>query len=168
MCAVFELAVLLAKDGVPESQLQFMNKGGSVVLSELDGLRVTFTHAFHSNSYDAKDGKTYYAGEPCGVVLQFASGKSMYHAGDTALFSDMKLIRELYQPETVCLPIGDRFTMGPREAAKAVEYLQPKTVVPIHYATFPALSGTADDFANAVGKSSTKIAALKPGESLDL
>ncbi len=94
-------------------------------------------------------------------------GFTAYHAGDTALFGDMKLIGELYKPDVAMLPIGDLFTMGPREAAYAIRLLGVKHVVPIHYATFPFLTGTAEAFRKETKKiKGLKIHALKPGENL--
>ncbi|MCB0337745.1 MAG: metal-dependent hydrolase, partial [Bdellovibrionales bacterium] len=109
--ATFELAQLLGNEGVPESQLCPMNKGGTL---EIEGLNVSLTHAMHSSSYETASGPQY-AGEACGVVLGDGI-RNLYHAGDTALFSDMSLIKDQYQPEIALLPIGDRFTMGPVEA----------------------------------------------------
>ena len=165
VCATYELATLLAKDGVPESQIQFMNKGGSVTIPTVDDITVTLTHAIHSNSYTSKDGTTNYAGEACGIVLSGKGGLSIYHAGDTSLFNDMSLIRELYHPEVALLPIGDRFTMGPKEAAMATRLLHPKYVIPIHWGTFPPLTGTTKEFATALEGSESEVVALNPGEA---
>lgn len=167
VAATFELAQCLAKEGVPESQLIFMNKGGCV---QVDGLTVSLVHALHSNSFDAKAGPVY-AGEACGVVIKDGHS-SIYHAGDTALFSDMKLISEIHRPTVACLPIGDCFTMGPKDAARAAEFIGAPVVVPIHYATFPLLTGTADAFAAAcrerMKERAPAIRALKAGDILDL
>jgi L-ascorbate metabolism protein UlaG (beta-lactamase superfamily) len=140
-----------------------MGKGGSQSVGEF---QVTMTHAFHSNSID-DNGVMIYGGEPAGYVIRMPGGFTIYHAGDTALFGDMKLIGELYKPELALLPIGDRFTMGPREAAHAIRLLGVKHVIPMHYATFPFLTGTVDDFRNETGDiAGLRIHALKPGESL--
>lgn len=167
--AIFELAQLLQKDGCPESQLQMMGKGGTVELPGRD-VKVSLTNAFHSSSYDASDGMTYYAGEPAGVVLTFDSGRTLYHAGDTCLFSDMRLIRERFKPFVAFLPIGDRFTMGPEEAAMAAEILGSEVLIPIHHSTFGALTGTPDQFKEAVSKRSgrVRVEALRPGDELTL
>jgi L-ascorbate metabolism protein UlaG (beta-lactamase superfamily) len=137
--ANFEILMYMAKNGV--EKIQPMNKGGTIALPDL-GVTITLTHAFHSSSIDTGDG-TIYGGEPCGIVVTLDDGSAFYFAGDTALFSDMALISELYAPKLAFLPIGDRFTMGPKEAAKALEFLSTvETVVPMHYGTFGLLSGT--------------------------
>ncbi len=118
-----------------------MNKGGS---QSVAGVRVTMTHAQHSSVIIEDDGRLVYGGEAAGYVVQPPDGRSFYHAGDTCVFSDMQLIRELYQPELAMLPIGDLFTMDPREAALACRFLQPSKVIPIHYGTFPVLTGTPE------------------------
>ena len=157
--ATFELANLLAEEGVPGEQLVHMNKGGEI---ELAGLRVRLTHAFHSNSFDTSKGPRY-AGEACGVIVSDA-GSSIYHAGDTALFSDLKLIGDIYQPQLALLPIGDRFTMNPKEAALAAKWLNVKRAIPIHYATFPPLTGTAPEFIHECEKLQIPASELKIGE----
>ncbi len=125
--------------------------------------RVTFTPAWHSNSLP--DGT--YAGTPTGIVLE-AEGKRVYHAGDTALFSDMKLIAR-GGIDLAFLPIGDNFTMGPADALEAVKLLRPKKVVPIHYNTFPVIEQDADTFKRAVeNETDAEVVVLKPGESLEL
>ncbi|HZU22884.1 MAG TPA: MBL fold metallo-hydrolase, partial [Terriglobales bacterium] len=90
----------------------------------------------------------------------------LYHAGDTGLFGDMTLIRELYAPEIVMLPIGDHFTMGPREAAHACKLLQPKIVVPMHFGTFPVLTGTPDALRKLIANTSIEVLEMKPGETI--
>jgi L-ascorbate metabolism protein UlaG (beta-lactamase superfamily) len=165
VCATYELASLLNKDGVPESQLQFMNKGGSVKIPSVDNISVTLTHAQHSSSYTSKDGSSNYAGEACGIVVNSEQGISIYHAGDTSLFSDMRLIKELYHPEVALLPIGDRFTMGPKEAALATKLILPSYVIPIHWGTFPLLTGTTKEFSEALVGVESELVVLNPGES---
>ena len=167
VCATYELAVLLNKDGVPNEQLQFMNKGGEI---EWHGLKIALTNAFHSSSYTANDGVTYYAGEPCGVVVTLEAGGSIYHAGDTALFSDMAAIKARFAPRVAMLPIGDRFTMGPRDAAAAMKLLDPEFALPIHHSTFGLLSGTPDQFEHEASKLGVRgtIVSLAPGESFSI
>jgi len=132
----FEISQYLEKKGV--GKLHGINKGGSVTI---DGVRVTMVNAVHSSSI--RDGDTFYpGGEPCGFVIQFENGKRVYHAGDTAVHSDMKLVGELYAPDVAVLPIGDLFTMAPHEAAHAARMIGAKHVIPIHHSTFPALTGT--------------------------
>jgi L-ascorbate metabolism protein UlaG (beta-lactamase superfamily) len=135
------------------------NKGGTV---EVDGVRFSMTNAFHSSSNDAAGGG--YAGEPTGVVIREGS-LSIYFAGDTCVFGDMALIARLYKPDVAVLPIGDWFTMGPDEAALALELLGNPRCVPCHYGTFPVLSGTPDALAKLT---SAKVEAVQPGESIDL
>jgi L-ascorbate metabolism protein UlaG (beta-lactamase superfamily) len=116
-----------------------MNKGGS---TEAEGIRVTLTNAFHSSSLEADDGSIVYTGEPAGLIVTLENDFRIYHTGDTCVFGDMALIGELYSPDIMMLPIGDFFTMGPFEAAKAVELVGVRHVIPTHYGTFPVLTGT--------------------------
>ena len=160
--AIFETCLWIESKGFGD-EIRPMGKGGSQKMGDFD---VTMTHAFHSNSID-DNGVRHYAGEPAGYVVRLPGGFTLYHAGDTALFGDMKLIGELYKPDLACLPIGDLFTMGPREAAFATRLLGVKHVVPMHYATFPMLTGTADAFRDETrGIPGLEIHALKPGEHL--
>jgi L-ascorbate metabolism protein UlaG (beta-lactamase superfamily) len=139
------------------------NKGGS---QKVGDFAVTMTHAFHSNSIE-ENGQRIYAGEAGGFIVRLPGGVTVYHAGDTAVFGDMKLIGEIYKPDVALLPIGDVFTMGPREAAFAIRLLGVKHVIPMHYATFPMLSGTPEEL-RAEGKdvAGLDVHALKPGETL--
>jgi len=129
--APVELAGWLGGQGVEE--LRDPNKGGT---TEVDGIRFTMTNAFHSSSND----EGAYMGEPCGIVVR-AEDKSIYFAGDTCVFGDMQLIGRLYSPDLAVLPIGDHYTMGPQEAALALELLGVKRCLPCHYGTFPPLVG---------------------------
>jgi L-ascorbate metabolism protein UlaG (beta-lactamase superfamily) len=139
------------------------NKGGSQKVGDFG---ITMTHAFHSNSID-DEGTRIYGGEPGGYIVRLPGGFTLYHAGDTAVFGDMKLIAEMYKPDLACLPIGDVFTMGPREAAMAIRLLGVKHVIPIHYATFPMLTGTPEKLKDETKDSAgLQIHALKPGETL--
>ena len=139
------------------------NKGGAQKVGDFE---VTMTNAFHSSSMD-DGGHCLYGGEPAGFIIRLPGGFSVYHAGDTCVFGDMKLIAELYKPELACLPVGDVFTMGPREAAMAIRLLGVKHVIPMHYATFPMLTGTPEGLrAEAKDIPGLEIHALKPGESL--
>lgn len=105
-----------------------------------------------------------YGGEPCGYVVEFANGVRMYHAGDTAVFGDMRIIRELYRPQIAMLPIGDHFTMSPREAAYAVGLLKPKTVIPMHFGTFPVLVGRPSELKKLV--KGVEVLEMKPGQTV--
>jgi L-ascorbate metabolism protein UlaG (beta-lactamase superfamily) len=120
--------------------------------------------AKHSSSIE-KDGVALYLGEAGGLVLSIADGPVLYHAGDTTVFRDMELIRELYAPDLVMLPIGGHYTMGPKEAALAVKYLKPKEVLPIHWGTFPALVGRPEQLAELID-GIAKVAMVHPGEAL--
>jgi len=140
-----------------------MNKGGSQKVGDFE---LTMTNAFHSNSIE-DDGQRIYGGEAGGFIVTLPGGVSVYHAGDTCIFGDMKLIGELYKPELACLPIGDVFTMGPREAALAIKLLGVKHVVPMHYGTFPSLTGTPEALRQQASDiAGLQVHALKPGESL--
>jgi L-ascorbate metabolism protein UlaG (beta-lactamase superfamily) len=161
--ATFELAMLLIEEGVPESQVSGMNKGGSL---SVDGVSVRLTHAFHSNSFESKSGPKY-AGEACGVIIE-GGDKVIYHAGDTALFGDMRTIGEMYTPTIAILPIGDCFTMGPREAAYAAELVNATVTIPCHFGTFPQLTGTPDLFQLECERRKKTCRVLKPGEALSL
>ncbi len=140
-------------------QVPGLNKGGS---QEIDGIRFTLTNAFHSSSSDEGD----YLGEACGIVIRLEGGKSVYFAGDTCVFGDMALIRRLYAPDYAVLPIGDHFTMGPKEAALALELLGNPACVPSHYGTFGLLTGTPE--ALRAEAPDANIHALQPGEALEL
>jgi L-ascorbate metabolism protein UlaG (beta-lactamase superfamily) len=140
-----------------------MGKGGTVKTGEIEA---TMVHAIHSNSIQDGD-KMLYGGEPAGYIVRLPGGLTIYHAGDTAVFGDMKLIGELYSPEVAMLPIGDFYTMGPREAAHAIRLLNVKHVIPMHYATFPALTGTPEELKKLTQDiPALEIHTLKPGESL--
>ena len=141
-----------------------MNKGGSQTVA---GIGISMTHAFHSSSFQEPDGTVVYGGEPAGFILRMENGFTLYAAGDTALYGDMALLKDLYQPEMALLPIGDLFTMGPREAAMAIRLLGVSHVLPIHYATFPVLTGTPEALREHTSDlSDLTIHALKPGETL--
>jgi L-ascorbate metabolism protein UlaG (beta-lactamase superfamily) len=160
--AIFETCLWIESKGFGKETCP-MGKGGSQKVGDFE---ITMTHAFHSNSID-DEGARIYGGEPAGYVIRMPGGFTVYHAGDTALFGDMKLIGELYEPDVVMLPIGDRFTMGPREAAYAIRLLCAKHVVPMHYATFPFLTGTVEELRRETKKiKDLTIHALKPGDSL--
>ncbi len=156
-----EIGHWLEKQGVAD--VQSMNKGGT---QEVADLQITMTTAYHSSGI--LDGENMvYGGEPAGFVVETENEFRFYFAGDTCVFGDMKLIGELYEPEVAFLPIGDHFTMGPREAAKAAHLLGVKVVVPMHYATFDLLTGTPEALRQAIGSLPITVVELKPGESLE-
>ena len=159
-----ELGYWFVEQGIPKERVEGMNKGGTIRLDGLS-LDVTMTHADHSSGFVGSE-PNLYGSDPIGFVIALSDDTSVYHAGDTAVFGDMALIRELYAPTVALLPIGGRFTMGPREAAKAVELLQPETVVPIHFGTFDALPGTAEAFEKELGEAKANLTVLEPGGSL--
>ena len=141
-----------------------MNKGGTF---EVAGIKVTMTHADHSaGDWNPGGETTLYLGDPAGFVVELENGFRFYAAGDTTVFGDMALIRELHAPELALLPIGGHYTMGPREAALAVELLGVKHVMPIHYGTFPILTGTPAELRAALdarGLGAVEIHAPEPG-----
>ena len=157
--AIYELATYLAGKGV--ARTIGMNLGGSVQLGEVTS---TMVEAKHSSAAQDESGD-HYAGVAAGFVLTVADGPVLYHAGDTAVFGDMKLIQELYSPEVAMLPIGGHYTMGPKEAALAVRLLGAKTILPLHFGTFPPLTGTPDQLAALVDPS-VVIVPWSPGDTL--
>jgi L-ascorbate metabolism protein UlaG (beta-lactamase superfamily) len=139
---IHELSLWLGRNYAHKDGVIGMNKGGTV---EVQGIKVTMTTADHSagDIYAGAEAPIY-LGEPVGFILELENGFRVYYAGDTDLFSDLRLIAERYRPELAMLPIGGHFTMDPRGAAQAVEFLGVKHVIPMHYGTFPALAGTPD------------------------
>ncbi len=157
--AQVELRGWLAGQGVDEDTRHAINKGGT---TEVEGVRVTLTNAFHSSS--SPDGT--YTGEACGLVVELESGFKVYFAGDTCVFGDMALIARLHEPDLAVLPIGDHFTMGPKEAALALELLDATRCVPSHYGTFPLLTGTPDALRELAP--GVAVEAPEPGGSVEL
>lgn len=149
--AVYELAVYLDKQGVNTHK---MNIGGAY---EFDFGRIKYTNAFHSSSYEEEDGNTIYTGMPGGILLT-VNNRTVFHAGDTALFSDLKLIGEMNEIDLAFLPIGDNLTMGPEDALIAANWLNAEFVAPIHYNTFPVIEQDASAF----------VAQVSPGKGLEL
>ena len=155
---------------VPAKQMLRFNKSGPV--NPADGITVTMVHAEHSSSVVHVDPQTkkkavYPGGEPVGYIIKLENGFTIYHAGDTGVFGDMKFIGSYYKPDLALLPIGGHFTMDPAHAAYATRtMLKPKHVVPMHYGTWPPLKGTPEQFKKALGKSRTKVHAMQPGDTL--
>ncbi len=159
--AIFETAAFFEKKGAKNTI--GMNKGGTV---DLGFVKLTMTHALHSNAI--KDGsELVYGGEAAGFVLTLPDGRSAYFAGDTAVFSDMALLEELYHPELAFLPIGDHFTMDAKQAALAARLLKAKRVIPMHYGTFPQLTGRPEDLAEKLAGDGIAVWTLTRGETVD-
>lgn len=159
----FEVVTWLNGQGV--ENVEPMNTGGSITV---DGFTVTLVQAFHSSG-DVVNGVFAQLGHPNGIIIEAEGEPTVYHLGDTALFSDMKLINELYRPKIGFVPIGDRFTMGARTAAYAVNnFFDFETIVPCHYATFGLLTPNADDFIGQVTKKTTKIVVPEKGAAFEV
>lgn len=162
--AIAEIATWLGSKGI--ENVVGMNIGGSV---NVQGIIISMTQAFHSSSIDDDSGLKVYGGDPAGYVIELENGLKLYHAGDTCVFGDMQLIRELYAPDIAMLPIGDFYTMGPKGAALATRLLGVKQVIPMHYGTFPALSGTPaqlKDELRKLGLDSIEVLEMTPGQVL--
>jgi len=153
-----ELAGWLERQGV--KHLRPMNIGGR---QQLSGIDIAMVPALHSSS--AQDGT--YLGPATGFVVRFENDLTLYFAGDTGLFGDMRLIRDRYAPVVAFLPIGDRFTMGPEDAAIAAEWLGAKAIVPMHYGTFPELTGTVDELRRHTGPRGIDVVELRPGVTVE-
>ena len=158
---IYEICQWLESKGVENTRP--MNKGGS---QKAGDVTLTMTHAVHSCGI-LDEGKIIYGGEAAGYVMRFADGRAAYFAGDTNVFSDMQLIEQLYRPELAFLPIGDLFTMSPREAAVACKLLRPKKVIPMHFGTFPPLTGKPQDLADLVSGSGVEVWPLEPGKPVE-
>jgi L-ascorbate metabolism protein UlaG (beta-lactamase superfamily) len=160
--SIFELALHCAANGV--EKVSGMNKGGGQTVA---GVEFRMVQAVHSSGTSGAGREANFPSDPCGYVLTFEDGFRLYHAGDTSVFADMALIGELYSPDLALLPIGDFYTMGPREAAKACELLGAARVLPMHWGTFPALPGTPAALRAEITKRglSTQVVELAPGQS---
>ncbi|OLP55443.1 metal-dependent hydrolase [Rhizobium rhizosphaerae] len=157
-----DLAAWLGAKGV--SKLEMGNTGGTV---HFDGFSTTFTNALHSSAQITEDGVSHSLGNANGLVLHFEDEPTVYHMGDTDIFSDMALIRELHEPEIGLVPIGDRFTMGGAVAALACQrYFSFETVIPCHYGSFPIIDQTADKFVAGMEGTQTKVAVATVGKGL--
>jgi L-ascorbate metabolism protein UlaG (beta-lactamase superfamily) len=161
--ATYELAMILVGEGVSQDAIIPVNKGGTYLFGSS---AITLTHAEHSSSYDSATKGTLYAGEAGGILIR-SGNDSLYHAGDTSLFSDLSLIKDAYKPSVALLPIGDRFTMGAQEAAHAAKLLGVRTAIPIHYKTFPLLAQTAEPFVTACRAFDIDVCELAPGATFE-
>lgn len=160
--SIFELALHCGANGV--EKVSGMNKGGGQTVA---GVEFRMVQAVHSSGTSGAGRETNFPADPCGYVLTFEDGFRLYHAGDTSVFAGMALIGELYSPDIALLPIGDFYTMGPREAAKACDLLGAACVLPMHWGTFPALPGTPAALRQELKKRglSTEVVELAPGQS---
>jgi L-ascorbate metabolism protein UlaG (beta-lactamase superfamily) len=153
---------------LPPNLVPRFNKSGTI--NPVPGIKVTAVHAEHSsvivwkNPATGKD-EVHPGGEPVGYIIELENGFRIYHMGDTGLFADMRFIADYYKPDLVLMPIGGHFTMDPVDAAYATrEWLKPRAVIPMHYGANPLGKGTPDEYIRALGSTSTRVLALKPGE----
>jgi L-ascorbate metabolism protein UlaG (beta-lactamase superfamily) len=156
-----EIGAWLGSKGIDGESIVAGNQGGTL---EVDGIKITLVHAEHSCGI-TDDSGVVYGGDACGMVIEFENGFTVYFAGDTDVFGDMALIAELSKFDVAFLPIGGFYTMGPERAAKAVKLLGVKTVVPMHFGTFPILAGTPSELQKLVG-SSIKVLDIAPGAAV--
>lgn len=163
---IYDLTTWLGTQGVNGEQLVGMNKGGTVSLDGV-GISVTMTDARHSSTFTTEDGTWVPLGEAAGFVVKFSDDFSLYIAGDTSLFGDMKLIGELWAPDAAILPIGDWFTMDPKQAAYACKFTGVKTAIPCHFGTFPILSGKPAELEAHLAELNVEcdVVKLEPGQS---
>jgi L-ascorbate metabolism protein UlaG (beta-lactamase superfamily) len=157
--AQVELKRWLGQQGAPVGEMPGTNKGGTI---EAAGVKFTLTNAFHSSSSEDGD----YTGEACGIVVTLENDTKLYFAGDTCVFGDMQLIGRIYEPDVAILPIGDYFTMGPKEAAVALELLGVRRCVPCHYGTFPLLHGSPEELRKLAPN--VRVDAPEPGGTVEL
>jgi len=157
-----DLAAYLASKGVKKTVT--LDYSGTY---EVDNVKITMVHADHSSTID-NSGQRMEGGNAAGFIVQCENGLTLYHAGDTGLFGDMKLIAEMYKPDVVMIPIGGVYTMGPREAAKACELLNPRCIIPMHYGTFPALTGSPVDLKNYLPQQlKGRVVDILPGDTVN-
>ncbi|MBN9269881.1 MAG: metal-dependent hydrolase, partial [Mesorhizobium sp.] len=166
LVANFEICMFLVGKGVSDKKINPGNIGGTV---DCGGFTTTFVQALHSSSFAGDGGLNTYLGNPGGLVLHFPEDKTLYHMGDTDIFSDMALINELHEPRIGIVPIGDRFTMGGAVAALACRrFFQFETAIPCHFGTFPMLDATAEKFETGMAGSGVKVALPRIGETITL
>ncbi len=166
LVANYEICMFLAAKGVDQGKINPGNHGGTV---DCGGFTTTFVQALHSSSLGKDDGGNVYLGNPNGLVLHFAGGRSLYHMGDTDIFGDMALIEELHKPDIGIVPVGDRFTMGGAVAALAcLRYFNFRSVIPCHFGTFPILDPDADKFTTAMQGAKTKVELPEIGKAMEI
>jgi L-ascorbate metabolism protein UlaG (beta-lactamase superfamily) len=168
---IVELATYFANQGIPAANLIPMDKGGTATAIPGTLIKVTMVRADHSSTVSYTDPQTKITsvipgGEPAGFIIHLENGLRILHAGDTALYGDMKLFGQRYKPDVAMLPIGDHFTMGPEDAAEAASMWGVKTVIPMHYGTFPVLTGTVEAFKKALNPQ-IKLVAPAPGDTVE-
>jgi L-ascorbate metabolism protein UlaG (beta-lactamase superfamily) len=166
LVANYEICMYLVGKGANGKKINPGNHGGTV---DCGGFTTTFVQALHSSSASGEGGRNIYLGNPTGLVLHFPDAPTLYHMGDTDIFSDMGLINELHQPKIGMVPIGDRFTMGGAVAALACRrFFNFDAVIPCHFASFPMVDQSADKFAAGMEGSGTKVLAPKVGEAFEV
>lgn len=166
LVANFEICMYLVGQGVSDKKINPGNHGGTV---DCGGFTTTFVNALHSSSFPGEGGQNTYLGNPAGLVLHFQNDKSLYHMGDTDIFSDMALINELHQPAVGIVPVGDRFTMGGAVAALACQrFFNFEQVIPCHFATFGMIEPNADKFVAGMEGSKAKVLLPKIGEPFEI
>ncbi len=166
LVANFEICMFMVGKGVSGERINPGNIGGTV---DCGGFTTTFVQALHSSSSQGEGGSNTYLGNPGGLVLHFPEDRTLYHMGDTDIFSDMALINELHEPRIGIVPIGDRFTMGGAVAALACRrFFGFETVVPCHFGTFPIIDQTPDKFVAGMEGSGTRVALPKIGEAIEI
>jgi L-ascorbate metabolism protein UlaG (beta-lactamase superfamily) len=166
-----DLSAYFENQGVPPANLFRMSLGGTGTPIPGVAIKVTMIRADHSSVVYYTDPQTKIismtpTGAAVGYIIQLENGLRIHHAGDTALYGDMELFGKRYKPDVAMLPIGDRFTMGPEDAAEAARMWGAKTVIPIHYGTFPLLTGTVDAFKQALGPQ-IALQAPAPGDTVE-
>lgn len=159
---IYDMESWITQQGVERTRCMGFNLGGTVNTA---GVKFTMVPAFHSSSHTDEAGNITYMGEAVGYVLDFEDGPTIYHTGDTCVFGDMRLISEIYKPDAAVMPIGDWFTMGPKQAAYAARLIGAKKVIPSHFGTFPMLTGTPEEFKRELGDQDVEVIVLEPGQS---
>lgn len=164
LVANFEICMWLAGQGADDKKINPGNTGGTV---DCGGFTTSFVRADHSSSFQTGGGDNTYLGNPLGLILHFPDDKTVYHLGDTDIFSDMALINELHQPDIGLVPVGDRFTMGGAVAALACQrFFKFEKVIPCHYGSFPIIDQSADKFVEGMKGSGTEVLTPRPGDTV--
>lgn len=163
VACIFEISQYLLSKGV--ENVQGMNKGGSIYI---DGIKATMVDATHSSGIVESEREVIVGGESAGFIVTFENGFKVYHMGDTGLSGFFYMVGEFYKPDLLLIPIGDLFTLGPDNAAYAVTIIKPKWIIPMHYKTFPVLTGTPEKFIDALPQEyKGKVIVMNPGETIE-